>query len=328
MDPFELGLFEPARADDANRDRVADLLQHHAREDGQDLHRDAVAVFVDQFDDRAVLEAEPAVRAQRRLFVIGVLLRVVEFRIAEVMRPAVVHDDPALLAQAVDPEGRQKQMQYAGVVGVLDVFGVELPVVGQYLRAAAENAGGPVQHAADAGGNFRPEIGFEIGRVVAERPEHQTGELGDPQPLQIVLVLAKLGRHAALPLDPALERDAGQFPGQVIGPAVIDAADLFDVAAPLQAQQIAAMRAAVDKGVDFALGVAGDDDRGLADRRGDVIPRIRDLGGQTQKIPGRALEDPLLFEPVLVGIGVEAERDLGQAIRGPRNSPHRVGAEL
>src|SRR2546423_3468153 len=48
MDPFELGLFEPARADDANRDRVADLLQHHAREDGQDLHRDPVAIFVDR----------------------------------------------------------------------------------------------------------------------------------------------------------------------------------------------------------------------------------------------------------------------------------------
>src|SRR5271163_4622764 len=119
MDPFELGLFEPARPDDANRDRIADLLQHYAREDGQDLYRDAVAVFVDRFDDRAVLEVEPAVRAQRRLFVIGVLLRVVELRIAEVMRAAVVHDNPALLAQAVDPEGRQKQVQYAGVVGVL-----------------------------------------------------------------------------------------------------------------------------------------------------------------------------------------------------------------
>src|SRR3954469_23199577 len=46
MDPFELGLFEPARADDANRDRVADLLQYHARKNSQDLHRDAVAVFV------------------------------------------------------------------------------------------------------------------------------------------------------------------------------------------------------------------------------------------------------------------------------------------
>src|SRR5271169_3617911 len=244
------------------------------------------------------------------------------------MRPTVVHDDPAFLTEAVDPEGRQKQMQYAGMVGVLDVFSVELPVIGQYLRAAAENAGGPVQHAADAGGDFRPEIGFEVRGVVAERPEYEAGELGDPQPLQIVLVLAKLRGHAALPLNPALERDAGQFPGQVISPAVIDAADLFDVAAPLEAQQIAAMRTTVDKGVDFALGIAGDDYRGLADCRGNVIPSIRDLRGQTQKIPGRALEDPLLLEPVLAGIGVEAERDLGQAIRGPRNSPHRVGAEF
>src|ERR1700746_1315166 len=130
------------------------------------------------------------------------------------MRPAVIHDDPTFLAEGGDPESRQKQMQYAGVVGVLDVFGIELPVVRQYLGAAAENTGGPVQHAADAGRNFWPEIGFEIGGVVAERPEDQAGELGDPEPVQIVLVLVKLGGHAALPLDPALERDAGQFSGQ------------------------------------------------------------------------------------------------------------------
>src|SRR6516165_2700731 len=61
MDPFELGLLEPARADHPNRDRVADLLQYHAREDGQDLHRDAVAILVHRFDDRAVREAETAV---------------------------------------------------------------------------------------------------------------------------------------------------------------------------------------------------------------------------------------------------------------------------
>ena len=143
-----------------------------------------------------------------------------------------------------------------------------------------------------------------------------------------MVVLAELGRHPALALDPALERDTGQLAGQIIGPAVIDAADLLDVAAPLEAQQIAAMRATVDDGVDLALRIARDDHRRLADRRGDVIARIRDLRGETEKAPRRTLEDPLLLESVLVRIGVDPEGDLGQAIRGPRNSPHRVGAEL
>src|SRR5260370_12341118 len=55
IDPFELGLFQSARADDANRNRIADLLQHHPREDGRDLHRDAVAIFVNRSDDLTVL---------------------------------------------------------------------------------------------------------------------------------------------------------------------------------------------------------------------------------------------------------------------------------
>src|SRR5215472_13236574 len=51
MEPLELGFFEAARANDANCDRVADLLQDHARENGQDLHRDAVAILVDRLND-------------------------------------------------------------------------------------------------------------------------------------------------------------------------------------------------------------------------------------------------------------------------------------
>jgi len=60
-------------------------------------------------------------------------------------------------------------------------------------------------------------------------------------------------------LTPAFEGDSGQLSGQIVGPAVIDAADLFDVAAPFETQQIAAMRAAVDDGIDPALRVARDD---------------------------------------------------------------------
>src|SRR5712671_7627041 len=125
------------------------------------------------------------------------------------MSATVIHDDPALLAEAIDAEGRQKQMQDAGVIGILDVLGVELPIVRQYLGAAAENPGWPVQHPTDAAGDFRPEIGLEITRVVAKRSEHQSGKLRHPQPLKIVVVLAELGRHPALALDPALERDTG-----------------------------------------------------------------------------------------------------------------------
>src|SRR5205085_6350165 len=161
---------------------------------------------------------------------------------------------------------RQKQMQDAGVVGVFHILGVELPVVRQDLGAAAEDTRRTVQYAADTAGNLRPEIGLQIGRVLAERTEHQAGEFGDAQPLQIMLVLAEFGRHAALPLDAALERDAGQFAAQIIGPAVINAAEFLRIAAPLETQEVAAMRAAIKDGVYPPFAVAHYDDGSLADR--------------------------------------------------------------
>src|SRR5215472_4761722 len=88
------------------------------------------------------------------------------------------------------------------------------------------------------------------------------------------------------------------------------------------------MRAAIDHRVDPAFVVSRDDDRGLANRRCDIIAWIGNLGCETEEIPGRALEDPLLLDLVLLGIGVEPERDLGEAVRRPRNSSHLSGAEL
>ncbi len=96
--------------------------------------------------------------------------------------------------------------------------------------------GRAVQDPADAADHLRPEIGFEVGRLAAESAEYEAGQFGDPQPRQIVVVLAELGRHPALPLDPALKGDAGQLAAEIIGPAVIDALDLLGVALALDAQ--------------------------------------------------------------------------------------------
>src|SRR2546423_12096943 len=75
------------------------------------------------------------------------------------------------------------------------------------------------------------------------------------------------------------------------------------------------MGAAVDEGVDRAVRTARDDDRDLADRRRDPIAGFRDVGRQAQIAPGRALEDAFLLEPVLLGIGVDAERHLAERVR-------------
>jgi len=63
---------------------------------------------------------------------------------------AIVDIDAAGLRQAVDAERRQKGVQDRGVIGVLDVLGIELPVIREDLRRAADDRGRPVKDAADA----------------------------------------------------------------------------------------------------------------------------------------------------------------------------------
>ena len=137
------------------------------------------------------------------------------------------------------------------------------------------------------------------------------------QALEAVLVLAELRRHAALALHAVLERDAGELAREVVGPAVVDAGELADVAGALEAQQVAAMGAAVDEGVDRAGGVAHDDDGRFADGGGDVVAGLREFDGEAEVVPGGAFEQALLLAGVLGGVGVEAEGDLADAVGGP-----------
>src|SRR2546423_13603572 len=96
----------------------------------------------------------------------------------------------------------------------------------------------------------------------------------------MMVVLAEFGGHAALALDAALERDPGQLAGEVITPAVIDAGDLLAVTLLGKAQEIAAMGAAVDEGVDRAVRAARHNDRDFADCRGHPVAGLRDLRRQ------------------------------------------------
>src|SRR3954469_25382577 len=85
------------------------------------------------------------------------------------------------------------------------------------------------------------------------------------------------------------------------------------------------MGAAVDEGVDGAVRAARDDDRDLADCRRDPIAGFGDLAGEAQIAPGWPLEDALLLDPVLLGIGVEAEWDLADPVRWPCDRTNEPG---
>src|ERR1700753_1595755 len=81
----------------------------------------------------------------------------------------------------------------------------------------------------------------------------------------MLLHLETLG-HAALAFDAILEGDAAQIALPVVGPGVVDAGKiLFALAVIVEADQRAAMVAAVFEGVYLTVGVADHDDRRLAD---------------------------------------------------------------
>ena len=147
----------------------------------------------------------------------------------------------------------------------------------------------------------------------------KTRPLNSAQPdlAQIVLGAIEFLRHAALTLDAALESDAGEVAVEVVAPAVIDAGDALDIAAALEAQQRAAVRAAIYEAMQCAALVARDHDRRLADGVDDEIAGLCDLGGEAEIIPGRAFEDTHLFARVFRGVGVDAIGHLMQALRRP-----------
>ena len=212
-------------------------------------------------------------------------------------------------------------MQDAGVVGVLDVLHVELPVVGKRLGVAAEHdRRAAAHHAADPRIDLFAEMFLERRHVVRETAEDDAEGLGQPQLARVVLLHAERRRHAALALDAVLEGDLLEVALPVVAPGVIDAGERLGVAAALQRDQRAAMRAAVLEGIEFAVGVSGDDDRGVADEGRDEVAGVLHLDRQAEIIPGWPLEDALLLG------GVDAAV-LEDPVGHPRDAVARPGRQ-
>src|SRR5262249_52517674 len=89
----------------------------------------------------------------------------------------------------------------------------------------------------------------------------------------------------------AAKGDAFEVAGEVIAPSVVVAGQVLGMAAPLQADEITAMSAAIDHRVDLAVLAAGDDNRSLAEKSRQVIARLRQLSGQDEILQIRPKED-------------------------------------
>ena len=211
------------------------------------------------------------------------------------------------------------------MIGVLDVLHVELPVVGKRLRIPAEHDGlASRQDAFDAGGDRLAQIFLERGHRFREAAEHQPVEFCHPQLARPVVLHAERRRHAALAFDAVLEGDADEVALPVVGPGVVDAAEVLGIAARLERDQSAPVRAAVLEGVELAVGVARHDHRSVADGGGAEVAHVGHLRGQAQKIPQRALEKPALLRCVDLRVLKQPVGDAGKARLGPSPQLGRI----
>ena len=192
-----------------------------------------------------------------------------------------------------------------GMHQVVEVLHLEFPVgVAEHTEAAALNhdlaARGAIDQVVEAAGHVAEKID-EIGADRAEIGEDEAAIIGDAGDR-----FETPGGAALLPVGIAVaERNRAERAVGVEGPVVIAALKETDMALLLQADRVAAMRAAIVQHRDVSGIVAGDDDRVAADAAHDVVAGFGDLAGVADEDPGAA-EQPVHFEVEDGGVGIDA----------------------
>src|SRR5215813_6864244 len=318
--PHQLGLVEALRTQAPHRQAVAGLLQHEGRKHGENLQPDPVPELVDGLQQLRRLQAESFLRRAHAGLLVFLAASVGGERVAHVVAARIAHHDAALLRQPVEPKGGEERVQQARVVGVLDVFHIELPIARQRLAVAAEDLHRRAHHAADAGDDLGPEIALERRRVRRKRPEHQARERLQPQLARPVSLGAALLRHAAPAAQALTEGDAGEVAAKIVAPVVVDADDIARLAALVEHQQRSAMRAAVLEGVKRAVPVAGHHHRHRTEARAAIAIGVGQLGLETEEMPGRPAKDARLLLLVDVAIRIDPIGYPGETFRRPAAS--------
>src|SRR5882762_4492745 len=287
--PHELGATYSLRQHLSHGEAVHDLLQYEPREHGEDLQGDTVADLVDRLEHLRRLQRVAAARRAHAgaLVLVAGLVRLHHGE-AGVAAAFAADDDPALLLQAVEAESRKEKMQEARVVGVLHVLEVELPVALQHLGVAAENLYGLLHHAADSRRDLGTDVAFDRRRLVRERREHQPAKALDAEFSRRLAPRVGVPGHAAFALDATAKRDRSEVALQVVSPVVIDAGDLFRIAAVRETQERTAVRAAVLEAADGTGFVPRRHHRHLARESGLEVSLLRELGLESEEIPGVA----------------------------------------
>ena len=208
-------------------------------------------------------------------------------------------------------------MQQACVVAVLHILDIELPVVRQHLPVAAEQPDRPGQHAREPGADLGAEPVLQTGHIRAERAEDQSAECRRAQLARPVPGLVEALRHAARAVYAVLEGDAAQIAFQIVAPGVIDALDAPPAPALAEADQRAAMGAAVLERMQPPVPVAAHDHRRLADEGGAPGCGLGQFRLEAQEMPCGAAEQALLLRRIHRRVAIDLERHAREARTRP-----------
>ena len=207
------------------------------------------------------------------------------------------------------------------MIGVFDVFEIELPVVRQYLGKAAGDDRRLVHHALDASCNLFAQIFLDRRYVVVEAAEDESGEQRDAQFARPVIGTTESLAHAALAGNPFLKGDRLEVAFQVVIPGVVDTGEIAGAASAVERDQRAAMSTAIFECIDFIVEITRHYDGHRADEAHPVIARFGDLGLETEVVPGAALVDRLLLGGMQLCGLVHPVRDAGQRVTRPCRQP-------
>jgi len=154
-------------------------------------------------------------------------------------------------------------------------------------------------------------------RIGGQRAKDEIAKSVDPQLPEPMNLDLKARRHPTAPGDAAAKGDALEIAFEVVTPGMIDTSQVVGVAAALQADEVAAMGAAVQHGMDLPVMPACDDDWGLAQKSRQIVAWREQFAGQGQKLPGRPEKDAGQLPAIDLRIGKHPVGDAGVAFGRP-----------
>ena len=195
---------------------------------------------------------------------------------------------------------------------------IELPVPRQRVAIVAEQRRlAAVERRLEFGQHLRPQIILKRFHVVDVGGEHDAAMRGDVEPVQAVIGVLEIGRHAALAVDATPERNPHEVALQIVCPLVIRADELLGVAAQLATEFRRAMRTAILEDMDRTVFGARDHDWSRTNVGANEIAGLRQFAFQRDIVPGAAVKNPLDLALVDDLIGVDPVRDAREALGWP-----------